>query len=763
MARKLLIFFLFLPCCLMAQESLSYGIDEGRDSVAFARFRQRMDSIRAERPTVALVLSGGGAKGAAHIRVIQYLERQGIPIDLVMGTSIGGLVGGLYACGYDGEELEAIIRNQDWDYLLRDTHPRSFDALQQKDYDRQYQLSIPFGTYRWDFLKPENDSRSLLRDGIVLGRNIEDLFSSLLIGYGDECDFLQLPTPFVCVATDMISAKPKVWHSGNIVQALRSTMSIPGLFTPVRTNNMVLMDGSMRSNFPAEIARQLGADYIIGVDISTPALKANQMRKMFDVVYQATDMLGREAYDKALATTDIYIQPELSDFMLRRGEEAVLAHADEIEMLKERLHIDGKPENKHRRLNIRKATDLCKTPVAIKKITFSGISEKEERYLRRLLGIVEKEPQTLHTVWIENAISTIIGTKAFEKVTYKILGDSAAYTVQFDCFRSPQNQFGASVRFDSRDYASILLHAGFGSHRLTGSCIDLTARLGLDTRVAAAYTLRNGRGIELGARLSYQAARNGEFRVEPYEFRIDFDRASADVHLSLAPWRRMNLQLGYRIDHYLRTNLLSSVEMPIDGDMLAKSNLFDGPYASLRHDSFDDPYFPSVGMLYSLSYNWHRKGLLHTTPDNHATQASLRWAYNLGALTLLPAIDARYVSDITFPFINMLSVSDANRTLEQQITFIGISTPATAMRTLGSVALAARVRMAKNHYLTATMQMLHESDSIKEFVDSKTSESFYGVALEYAYNTIAGPLRLRVHWSDLTKSIGFYLGIGLDF
>ena len=253
----------------------SYGIDPHRDSVAIAQYRSRMDSIRRERPTVALVLSGGGAKGAAHISVIQHLERAGLPIDLVMGTSIGGLVSGLYACGYTGEELEAIIRNQDWNYLLRDTHPRRFDALTQKDYDRQYQLSIPYGTYKWDFHKPVINSRSVLSDGIVQGRNIEDLFASLAVGYGDEMNFIDLPIPFVCVATDMITAKPKVWFSGKLIDALRSTMSIPGLFTPVKKNGMVLMDGSMRSNFPAEIAKQLGADIVIGVDVSAPALGAD--------------------------------------------------------------------------------------------------------------------------------------------------------------------------------------------------------------------------------------------------------------------------------------------------------------------------------------------------------------------------------------------------------------------------------------------------------------------------------------------------------
>ena len=135
-SRILLVVLLLAILPSLNAQTLSYGIDQQRDSAAYANFRLHMDSIRAERPTVALVLSGGGAKGAAHIPVIRYLEKEGIPVDLVIGTSIGGLVGGLYACGYNSDELEVIIRDRDWNYLLRDSYPRQFDALWQKDYNR---------------------------------------------------------------------------------------------------------------------------------------------------------------------------------------------------------------------------------------------------------------------------------------------------------------------------------------------------------------------------------------------------------------------------------------------------------------------------------------------------------------------------------------------------------------------------------------------------------------------------------------------------
>lgn len=771
-----LAFLLLLASSAFSQPASDkdYGVDPHRDSIAIAKHRARMDSIRRERPTVALVLSGGGAKGAAHISVIRFLEQIGMPIDLVMGTSIGGLVSGLYASGYSGQQLEAIIRNLDWNSLLRDTHPRRFDALTQKDYDRQFQLSIPYGSYKWDFHKPVINSRSVLSDGIVQGRNIEDLFASLTVGYGDDIDFIDLPIPFVCVATDMITAKPKVWFSGNLVDALRSTMSIPGLFTPVKKNGMVLMDGSMRSNFPAEIAKQLGADIVIGVDVSAPSLNANQMRSMLDIVYQTTDLLGREAYIKALDATDIYIQPELSDFtllsfdkesiatMLDRGRDAVEKHAAQIDSLLQRI-CDIPVRHTHNR-NRPKAINLRQQTIHIGNVIFSGINKKEEKYLRGRLFPDGQYERQLHILELEDAIATMMGTKAFEKVTYSILGDTAPYTLRFNCYRAPINQLGASVRFDAADFAAILLHTGINAHQLTGSRLDFTARLGLNSLLSASHTLRTGLGIDFFTELSFQAARNGAFRIEPYNFRIDFNRGRADIGISLSPWRMMNLRLGIRADYFYRTSMLADFTMTgYNLDQMSNKNIFAGPFVQLRSDSFDDPYFPTLGVQFRTSYNWFPQGLLSHTEPVHALQLGFRSAHSAGRITFIPFLDARYVSSILIPYINMLSISDANRILDQQITFVGISTPVAAMRSLGSAGLNLRCQIAKRHYITLTAQGLHQSQEIKEFFNSDTSHTNIGLALEYAYSSIIGPVRANVHWSDINKSVGFYLGIGLDF
>jgi len=231
-ARPLLTFIvatvgLFSPILLSAgfpNGLASDSVDPQKDSAAFAAMRLKMDEIRKERPTVALVLSGGGAKGACHIGVMEYLEEKGVPVDMVVGTSMGGLVGGLYGVGYDASAIDSIISSLDWGKIMSDdrtARPR-----------RRALFS------------------SVQSDGYLYGDNVYGLLSSLTAGYQDSLDFKELPIPFFCVATDILTTKSVNWSSGSLLDAMRSTMSLPVIFKPFRKNGQVMLDGGMASESP---------------------------------------------------------------------------------------------------------------------------------------------------------------------------------------------------------------------------------------------------------------------------------------------------------------------------------------------------------------------------------------------------------------------------------------------------------------------------------------------------------------------------------
>lgn len=241
-----------------------------------------------QRKKVGVVLSGGGAKGMAHIKALQVIEEAGIPIDYIAGTSMGAIVGGLYAIGYTPEQLDSMVRKQDWTFLLSDRIKRSAMSLTDRERSEKYTVSIPF-------TKTPKDAAT---GGIMKGQNLANLFSDLTVGYHDSIDFNKLPIPFACVAANVVNGEQIVFHDGILSTAMRASMAIPGVFTPVRQDSMVLVDGGIVNNYPADVVKAMGADIIIGVDVQNALKKADKLNSVPDILGQIVDITCQSNHEK---------------------------------------------------------------------------------------------------------------------------------------------------------------------------------------------------------------------------------------------------------------------------------------------------------------------------------------------------------------------------------------------------------------------------------------------------------------------------------
>lgn len=251
----------------------------------------------SHRKKVAVVLSGGGAKGMAHIGALRVIEKAGIPIDIITGTSMGAIVGGLYAIGYDAHRLDSMVSVQDWSFLLTDKLEAHSPLLDNRERQNTYFLSKTFMLDRNRISKKSG--------GMIEGRNLEKLFDRLTAGYHDSIDFNRLPIPFACVATDIVDNSEYVMRGGVLSEAMRSSMAIPGVFSPVRKDSMVLVDGGLRNNFPVDIARQMGADVVIGVTVQEDLKEAYDLKSTSDVLLQIVNINCKNKYDENLAMTDV--------------------------------------------------------------------------------------------------------------------------------------------------------------------------------------------------------------------------------------------------------------------------------------------------------------------------------------------------------------------------------------------------------------------------------------------------------------------------
>lgn len=771
------------------------GIDPKADSLAVVRMQQRMAEIRKHRPTVALVLSGGGAKGAAHIGVIEHIESLGIPVDMVLGTSMGGLIGGLYALGYSTEEMDSLVRNMDWGWAFSDRLSREYISYTDMKYKEKYMLSIPFyyerdyykmklaDEYRFDEMDrmdvlhigadndqgPEmlkNNLLGSLPSGYIYGQNVSNLISSLTIGYQDSIDFQQLPRPFVCIATDMVSGKAKIWHSGKMNTAMRSTMSIPGIFAPVRTEGMVLVDGGMRDNYPTTLARDMGADIIIGVDLSQKQRTYVQVNNLGDILGQGIDMLGRDAFEKNVNVPDVKIKPHLPEFnmlsfsptaidtIIVRGREAAMAQDS---LLRD---VAARTAGKYVSPPKKKAFDFHADSLVIADVEIRGVLPKEQALLMDRLDL--KFGQKMSRDALDDIVAQIYGTQAYDYVTYELLGDSEPFKLVLNCKKGPVHQFGLGVRADTEEIVSVLINLGINSHRLYGHTYDLTGKISANPYLQLKWSYDVPKIPTLNAAASVRWTDMSMLNFGTNRLSLSFLHASQELYMSNIKWNWFDIKAGIRNDIFDIRNVKAE-QIIGDYDFSQLTNDFVSLMTDARSDTFDDGYFPTKGFTVGLGYRWTFAGFPKHVHNFHTVTADAKVIAPIGGrFALIPYLNARMLfgTDIPVAYFNAIGGTLAGRYVDQQIPFIGITNLSAMKNILTTFGLDMRMRIARNHYVTAKVNYARDCDRFAEYGKGL---GYFGAGVEYAFDTIFGPIKGNIHWSNITNKVGVYLSAGFDF
>lgn len=263
-------------------------------------------SFAKDRPKIGLALGGGGARGVAHIGVLAALEKLGIPIDYIAGTSMGAVVGGLYASGMSPEEIEASFRDADWRYLLNDAPPRPSKTFRSKERDFELDQNVELGVSKQGEVQ--------LPEGLVAGRKLLVNLRELTLPVQGIHDFDQLPIPFRAIATNIETGQKVVLAHGNLAEAMRASMAVPGIFAPYRINGQMLVDGGLTSNLPIETVKAMGADIVIAVDVAPVLLKSDQLNSVVSVTNQMLDIMigqNRAAQLALLTPRDVHIRLEM--------------------------------------------------------------------------------------------------------------------------------------------------------------------------------------------------------------------------------------------------------------------------------------------------------------------------------------------------------------------------------------------------------------------------------------------------------------------
>ena len=427
------------------------------------------------RKKVAVVLSGGGAKGVAHIGALKVIEEAGIPVDIITGTSMGSLVGGLYAIGYNAHALDSIARNMDWAYVLTDREDLSRQSIEDRKRQNTYMLSrgLTFG-------KRESNS-----GGIIKGKNLEILLQRLCLGYTDSMDFSRLPISFACVATDIVDNSEVDFTSGILPQAMRASMAIPAVFSPVRIGGQVLCDGGLCNNYPADLARKLGADIVIGVTVQDSLKKADELGSTLNILMQVVDLNTLNKYNDNLAITDVAIRvnpkgysaasfnPAAVDTLLRRGEEEAMRHWDDLMALKE--HIGIGPDFEPVRLSPLSPTVMT-DKVHIVGCRFENMTPQDEKFLCQKFHLNSLDSLDSKG---EEVITTSMRVDLFyQTATSRLVEEGDGYRLVLTAGNRKTSQLNLGFRFDTEEMVALQLNANLPLNQSMHFSSDITLRLG---------------------------------------------------------------------------------------------------------------------------------------------------------------------------------------------------------------------------------------------------------------------------------------------
>ena len=271
--------------------------------VVFTGFAQQQQQTVAEKPKIGLVLSGGGAKGLAHIGALKVIDSLGIRVDYVAGTSMGAIVGSLYASGYSGKQLDSIFRSVDFDKIINDNIPRAAKTFYERENNEKYAVILPF-----------NDFEIKLPSALSRGQNTFNLLSKLTMHVNDIEDFSKLPIPFFCIATNIENGQPVILDKGNLPQAIKASGAFPSLFQPVLIGDKLLIDGGVTNNYPIDELRAKGMDVIIGVDVQDGLANRTDLSSAPEILFQINNFRTINDMKVKAPKTDIYIKPDITDF-----------------------------------------------------------------------------------------------------------------------------------------------------------------------------------------------------------------------------------------------------------------------------------------------------------------------------------------------------------------------------------------------------------------------------------------------------------------
>lgn len=719
---------------------------------------------------VGLVLSGGGAKGLAHIGALKVLEDAGIRVDYIGGTSMGAIIGGLYATGYKAQQLDSIFEQLDFDRLIQDEIPRRAMTFYEKNESDTYAVTLPFDGFKLDF-----------PSGLSKGQNVYNLFSRLTAHVNDIDHFENLPIPFFCVATNIETGEEVLLDRGYLPQALAASGALPSIFSPVVINDMVLVDGGVTNNYPVEELRKRGVDVVIGVDVQDSLRTKDKLNSAFDVLIQINNYRTIKAMPEKKALTDIYINPDISGFTaisFDQGRQIIDAGrkeaATQLDRLKELAARQGSFDRPRPQF-------VNRDKIYIKSVGVSGNESYTRAYVLGKLQL--RTPDSISFRRLNDGINNLSATGNFQDINYRFI---------------PEREGGYSIQFDLRENKSrtlLRLGAHYDDLFKSAALINITRkRLFTNNDIASLDLvvgdfLRYNFNYYIDKGYYWSVGFQSEYNYFEQEVPLDFITPELPIaqvggggvnelflkygdlsnRLYVETIFRRTFKLGTGIEHKWLRYFSETVGIDDSGNprTIFDNSQYFSTYGYFSYDSLDNSFFPNTGLYLNGDIHLYLFASGENDRFSNFSIASLkaRYAYSFNSVISLQAGAEGGVqigNDNTKSFDFFLG-GYGYRKLNNLIPFIGLEPLSVRGDTYLKAHLAIDFKLFKKNHLTIMANAANIEDDLFESSKWIDEVDYTGVGIGYGVQTFLGPIQVIYAYSPELKAGELHVNAGFRF
>ncbi len=718
---------------------------------------QNHELSRSEKPKIGLVLSGGGAKGFAHIGVLKVLEEAGVEISYIGGTSMGAIVGGLYASGYNARQIDSIFTATDFDALLQDYIPRSAKNFYGKRNDEMYAISLPFDKFRVGV--PSAYSKGLYN---------YNLLTKLTHDVRHVNDFSKLPIPFLCIATDIETGEAVLLDNGYLPQAMLASAAFPSLFSPVEINGRLLVDGGVTNNYPIHELKKLGADFIIGVDVQDDLKDRTELTDATRILVQISNLQMMQAMRRKIAETDIYIKPDITSYsvisfdqgreIIKKGEQAASVHFDKLRDL---------GSNSYHRQD---------KSVSADSLDIASISHNQlENFTRAyVLGKLRfKGGQKISYEDLKNGIDNLSATQSFSTISYSFEKEGDKDLLML---RLTENPLRTSLRFglhyDGLYKSGVLANITQKKVFLKNDVASFDLVLGDNFRYNLDYYVDNGFYFSFGLKSRYyRFNRNVGTDFSGGELFADLGLNSINVNFSelinqayLQTIFIQKFMIGAGIEHkHLR---IKSETLETSQPVLEDSDYLSA-FGYLKYDSYDNKYFPKRGWFFSGDFQAYLSSSDYT---NAFAPFSIAKGHAGIATTLFNRATLRVESEAgfsigeeTLPFFDFLLGGYGFHSINNIRPFYGYNFLDLSGDSYISGVVTLDYEIFKKNHINFSANYANVRDNLFDDINWLYKADYSGYAVGYGLETMIGPVEIKYSWSP-EHSRGFtWFSVGFWF